>query len=105
MDFCFFIPIVFGCPTKISQSSSETRVCPRCHNASCVPATSKRRFELCWIPILPLGKKEIWFCGICQWSGPKDAQFQPQQVSWNPAAQFAQPPPAARKEGYNPSYQ
>ncbi|PWN96845.1 hypothetical protein FA09DRAFT_339781 [Tilletiopsis washingtonensis] len=79
MDFFFCIPIMFGCPSKIKQEGDGTpHICPRCHNAQVVRAKRSKRFELCWIPLIPLGKKHLFFCSICQWSAPVDGGFQPQ---------------------------
>jgi len=52
-DFCFFIPIVFGCPNKINQEGDgRPYVCPRCNNAQVVEAKSRTWFELCWVPLV-----------------------------------------------------
>ena len=52
-DFCFCIPIVFGCPNKIKQEGDGTPyVCPRCNNAQVVEAKSRMWLELCWIPVV-----------------------------------------------------
>ncbi|PWY98730.1 hypothetical protein BCV70DRAFT_149571, partial [Testicularia cyperi] len=75
--FCFFIPVIFGCPTKIKQESGQAHVCPRCHNAQVVPAKAKTWFELCWIPLIPMKSKHIFYCNICQWQAPQDGGYQP----------------------------
>ncbi|KIJ17248.1 hypothetical protein PAXINDRAFT_73279, partial [Paxillus involutus ATCC 200175] len=63
-----------GCPTRISPDSNQgPRICPRCHNASMLAAKSRTWFELCFVPLVPLGSKHIWMCGICQ----LQAQMQP----------------------------
>ncbi|KZV75773.1 hypothetical protein PENSPDRAFT_570867, partial [Peniophora sp. CONT] len=60
-----------GCPTKIHQDGDLTpRVCPRCHNASVFQAKSRTWFELCFVPLVPMKKKQLWMCGICQWNVP-----------------------------------
>lgn len=78
-DFCFFIPIIFGCPTKIKQEGDGTaRVCPRCQNAQVVQAKSRTWFELCWIPLIPMKSNHIYYCNICQWQAAQDGGYQPQ---------------------------
>ncbi|KIM49277.1 hypothetical protein M413DRAFT_59260, partial [Hebeloma cylindrosporum] len=58
-----------GCNTKISPEGEDTRrLCPQCHNVSVLSAKSTTWFELFWIPLLPISRKHIWVCGICQWS-------------------------------------
>ncbi|CEH19018.1 hypothetical protein CBOM_05704 [Ceraceosorus bombacis] len=84
MDFFFCIPVIFGCPSKIKQEGDGTpHICPRCHNAQAVTAKKKRWFELCWIPLIPLGSKHVYYCGICQWQMPQDGGFKPQVAGGN----------------------
>ncbi|ORY88642.1 hypothetical protein BCR35DRAFT_301425 [Leucosporidium creatinivorum] len=74
------IPIVYGCPAKLTQEGHDTRVCPRCHNPRVEKFKRKKRFDLCYIPLIPLGTKHLYFCTVCRWESPVDAQFQPQPV-------------------------
>ncbi|KAM0748841.1 hypothetical protein T439DRAFT_327344 [Meredithblackwellia eburnea MCA 4105] len=74
---CFFIPLVWGTSSSLSQERSDTRICPKCSNANVEPVKVKKRFELCWVPLVPMGTKELWFCNICQWSTPIGGTFQP----------------------------
>ncbi|SPO38894.1 uncharacterized protein PSFLO_04373 [Pseudozyma flocculosa] len=92
-DFCFFIPVIFGCPTKIKpEGSGGAYVCPRCHNAQVVTAKSRTWFELCWIPLIPLKKKHIYICGICQWQTEQGGGFQPQQAMAGGGGYHGPPP-------------
>ncbi|GAA5897766.1 hypothetical protein JCM8208_000255 [Rhodotorula glutinis] len=59
------LPIVFGVNTKLKQEGDEVRQCQNCHNRSCVRVKRSKRFELFWIPLVPLGSKHIWMCHIC----------------------------------------
>ncbi|KAI9638210.1 uncharacterized protein MKK02DRAFT_42598 [Dioszegia hungarica] len=73
------IPIICGFPTKISQDEDKQgRMCPRCNNASVVGASSRTRFELFWIPLIPFSKSHIWICSICQWQMKKGDGHDPQ---------------------------
>ncbi|KAF9483837.1 hypothetical protein BDN70DRAFT_242012 [Pholiota conissans] len=83
MDFCFFVPVIFGCTTKISADGDQTpRICPRCHNAAVSSAKSKEYFELCFVPLIPMSSKHIWRCSICQWSVLNQAgSWEPQPVT------------------------
>ncbi|BEI84364.1 hypothetical protein CcaverHIS002_0409680 [Cutaneotrichosporon cavernicola] len=74
------IPIIFGFPTKIKQDDEvgPARMCPHCHNAGVVGATSRTWFELFWIPLIPFKKKSIWKCGVCQWQMKKGDGYDPQ---------------------------
>ncbi|PWN30968.1 hypothetical protein BDZ90DRAFT_29934 [Jaminaea rosea] len=73
MDFCFFIPVIFGCPNKIKQDDDHTPyLCPKCHNPQLVKARSRTWFELCWIPLIPMKKHAIYICGICQFRADQD---------------------------------
>ncbi|KAE9406767.1 hypothetical protein BT96DRAFT_207559 [Gymnopus androsaceus JB14] len=69
---CLFLPIVFGCPTKVKPDGNEqtAHFCPRCNNASVFSAKSRMWFELFWVPLIPFSSKSIWMCGVCQWTGP-----------------------------------
>ncbi|CAO1626171.1 unnamed protein product [Parajaminaea phylloscopi] len=96
MDFCFCIPIIFGCPTKIKQEGDGTAyVCPRCHNAQVITAKSRTWFELCWVPLIPMKSKHIYACGICQWQGDQGGNFTPQP------AHGGGPPGGGYGGGYN----
>ncbi|KDN51397.1 hypothetical protein K437DRAFT_254803 [Tilletiaria anomala UBC 951] len=77
MDFCFFIPIIFGCPAKIKQTDTQPHICPKCHNAQVVRAKSRTWLEVCWIPLIPMKSREIFICGICQWQTDAHGQYQP----------------------------
>lgn len=105
MDFCFFIPVIFGCPTKIKSEGGQAHVCPRCHNAQVVPAKSRTWFEVCWIPLIPLKSKHIFYCNICQWKADQDGQFQPQVAQGGPGyqnqpQQYGYGPPPGGQPGY-----
>ncbi|CCM06229.1 uncharacterized protein FIBRA_08475 [Fibroporia radiculosa] len=117
MDFFFCIPIVFGCPTKVSPSGDQTpRICPRCHNASVVSAKSRMWFELCFVPLIPMRSKHIWMCSICQWNIPMQQGWEPPLPSYGPPP--TQPggwqpqssnytglhPPNGFQPGYQPGY-
>ncbi|KAL9935235.1 hypothetical protein V8E36_005583 [Tilletia maclaganii] len=110
MDFCFFIPVIFGCPTKIKQEDNAPHVCPRCHNGAVVRAKSRTWFELCFIPLVPLKSKHIWICSICQWQTAQDSGFQPAPAGggggWGGHAQQPQQygygPPQGYHQGYPP---
>lgn len=34
--------------------------------ASMFAAKSRKWFELCFVPLIPLGSRQVWVCGICQ---------------------------------------
>ncbi|KZT11414.1 uncharacterized protein LAESUDRAFT_671372 [Laetiporus sulphureus 93-53] len=116
MDFIFCIPLVWGCPTKVHPVGDQTpRVCPRCHNASVTSAKSRRWFEFCFVPLIPMRSERIWTCCICQWSVPIQPGWEPalpgpipQPVPQNP---WQQPPAAYNgasngyiQSGYQPGY-
>lgn len=82
-----------GCNEKVKPEGDQTpRVCPRCHNgesliamlifflswylfshvlAAVIRANSRTWFEVCWVPLIPMSKKHIWVCTICQWNIPQ----------------------------------
>ncbi|KAJ3483339.1 hypothetical protein NLI96_g6391 [Meripilus lineatus] len=97
MDLFFCIPIIFGCPTKIKPEGDPTpRICPRCHNVAVQRAKSRTWFELCFVPLIPMGSKHIWICSICQWSVPLQPNWEPQQANFGyqgPPYGVAGPPP------------
>ncbi|KAF9532333.1 hypothetical protein CPB83DRAFT_847668 [Crepidotus variabilis] len=96
MDFCFFIPILFGCQTEIKpEGDMSIRVCPRCNNGAVTSARSKQYFEICFVPVVPMSRKHIWICSICQWSHPRqDGSWEPMTVQ-HPGYYPPQPPPQA----------
>ncbi|AYO44620.1 hypothetical protein DNF11_3670 [Malassezia restricta CBS 7877] len=75
MDFCFCIPIVFGCPNKIKQEGDGTPYV--------VEAKSRMWLELCWIPVIPCSSQHIWLCGICQWQIPRNGGYQPMPAGYS----------------------
>ncbi|KAG2020472.1 hypothetical protein CC2G_005811 [Coprinopsis cinerea AmutBmut pab1-1] len=97
MDFFFCLPVLFGCKTTLKPEGDQTpRVCPRCNNAAATGCKSREWFELCFVPLIPMGSKHIWVCSICHWTSPRG------QGLWEPALPgFAPPPPA----GYYPPNQ
>ncbi|EST08998.1 hypothetical protein PSEUBRA_001326 [Kalmanozyma brasiliensis GHG001] len=111
MDFCFFLPVIFGCPTKIKQEGDgSARVCPRCQNAQVVQAKARTWFELCWIPLIPMKSKHIYYCNICQWQAAQDGGFQPQVAGGGfgghqghqQPQQYGYGPPQGGQGGYGP---
>ncbi|KNZ49917.1 hypothetical protein VP01_469g6 [Puccinia sorghi] len=91
---CFFIPLQFGCPTKIAQVDAEKdgqpslplihpyiRICPQCHNAAVTSCKSRMWFEFCFLPIIPFKSKKVWLCSICRWQAINDGQHGPQAIS------------------------
>ncbi|KAF8558410.1 hypothetical protein OG21DRAFT_1433128 [Imleria badia] len=113
MDFLFCIPIVFGCPTKISPSGNQgARICPRCHNASMFAAKSRTWFELCFVPLIPFRSRLVWMCGICQLQTEMQPGWEPplaQPGYQHPGVpnQYGPPPvggPQNYGKGYQPGY-
>ncbi|KZT43974.1 hypothetical protein SISSUDRAFT_1056991 [Sistotremastrum suecicum HHB10207 ss-3] len=79
------IPIVFGCPTKLTQEGEPIpRICPRCNNVSVVSAKSRTWFELFWIPLIPLGSSHVWHCNVCQWQVPHQQGYEPARAGGFP---------------------
>ncbi|PLW23815.1 hypothetical protein PCANC_00790 [Puccinia coronata f. sp. avenae] len=99
-EMCFFIPLQFGCPTKIAQVDAEKddiRICPQCHNAAVTSCKSRMWFEFCFLPIIPFKSKKVWLCTICRWQAINNGQG-PQAVSHFPppgGGYNAQPPMTA----------
>ncbi|KAK7693328.1 hypothetical protein QCA50_002896 [Cerrena zonata] len=114
MDFFFCLPILFGCSEKVKPEGDQTpRVCPRCHNAAVIRANSRTWFEICWVPLVPMKKKHIWACTICQWNIPQQQGWEPQVPTYGPPgggapwggpAVHPSPPPNAYQPGYKPQY-
>ncbi|KAF8163150.1 hypothetical protein B0H34DRAFT_694269 [Crassisporium funariophilum] len=85
MDFLFCLPVLFGCQTKISPEGDQTaRVCPRCHNAAVSSVKSKKWFEICFVPLIPMSSRHEWRCSICQWTVPTQQAWEPSMVSHAP---------------------
>lgn len=83
--FCF----VVGCGEDFEQTNDGVaRICPRCHNASIVGGKKKTYLEFCFIPLsfLPISKKQIWICHICQWFVDAD-RGEPARVGNTPYGQ------------------
>ncbi|KAI0646936.1 hypothetical protein C8Q79DRAFT_957061 [Trametes meyenii] len=112
----FFLPLVFGCPTRLKPEGDQTpRVCPKCHNASTIRVKSRLWFELCFVPLIPMKSEHLWLCTICQWSVPLQQGWEPAlpgygfqpgvQAQWQapPYTQIS-PPPNAAQRGYSPAY-
>ncbi|KAH8824836.1 hypothetical protein DL96DRAFT_1611018 [Flagelloscypha sp. PMI_526] len=77
MDF-FFLPFIFGCKDTISpEGEQQPRFCPRCNNASVGRAKKRQWLELCFVPVVPMSTKHVWFCSICQWRVPSNQQWEP----------------------------
>ncbi|KAI0053837.1 hypothetical protein FA95DRAFT_1591693 [Auriscalpium vulgare] len=92
------IPILFGCTNKISPEGDQTpRICPRCHNVSVVSAKSRMWFELFFIPLVPMQKKHLWMCSVCQWHVPTQPGWEPQL----PASGYNH---GSFQPGYQPQY-
>ncbi|GAA5939025.1 hypothetical protein JCM3775_002652 [Rhodotorula graminis] len=99
------LPIVFGVNTKLKQEGDEVRPCQNCHNRSCVKVKRSKRFELFWVPLIPLGSKHVWMCHICKVSyaadpAEKDAPASAQHAAAAPHG--GQPAPG---RGYDVGYQ
>ncbi|KAM6500657.1 hypothetical protein JOM56_003671, partial [Amanita muscaria] len=64
-----------GCPTtyKAQAHHQVPHVCPNCHNASVIAAKRTTWFELFFIPIFPMSRKNVWMCHICQWHAALNA--------------------------------
>ncbi|KAF4615532.1 hypothetical protein D9613_002921 [Agrocybe pediades] len=100
-----------GCPTTIKQEGDGSpRQCPRCHNAAVVQAKRSTWFELFWIPLIPLSRKHVLLCSICQWSeeAPKHVELglvddmKPKSPpDYTQSAQYWEPP---NHPGYQPAY-
>ncbi|KLO14202.1 hypothetical protein SCHPADRAFT_996793 [Schizopora paradoxa] len=100
MDF-ICIPLVWGCPTKISQEGDpQMRVCPRCHNVAVYQAKSRTWFEFCWVPLIPFSSSHIWKCNICNWEVKRvEGQPEPQLPGFQQQPYMSPPQP-----GYQPGY-
>ncbi|KAI9569512.1 hypothetical protein HD554DRAFT_2091683 [Boletus coccyginus] len=109
MDFIFCIPIAFGCPTKVSPSGDQgSRICPRCHNASMFAAKSRKWFEFCFVPLIPLKSKHIWMCGICQLQTEMQPGWEPPlaQAGYQlPSVQNQYASPVGGSQHYGKGYQ
>ncbi|KAF7778851.1 hypothetical protein Agabi119p4_3196 [Agaricus bisporus var. burnettii] len=107
MFFC--IPILFGCQTKLKPEADQIpRVCPRCHNASVLPAKKTTWFEFFFIPVVPLSRKHILMCTICGWQAAiVDSEQAPTSAKGggNPMQlRSAQGWEAPSQPGYQPAY-
>ncbi|GAA6002045.1 uncharacterized protein JCM10292_001816 [Rhodotorula paludigena] len=68
------LPIVFGVGQSLKpEGTGEQRVCPRCHNHSCVQVKQRKRFELFWVPLIPFKAKHLWMCSVCRYAYQADA--------------------------------
>ncbi|KAG8765020.1 hypothetical protein FRC20_008595 [Serendipita sp. 405] len=96
--FCF----VVGCGTDFDQKNDGiARICPKCHNAAVVRGTKKTYLEFCFVPLpfLPLSKKDIWLCPVCQWF-LSTSRGEPQRVGGPPAYQQGPPGAYYQQPGY-----
>ncbi|KAJ4479498.1 hypothetical protein C8R41DRAFT_922713 [Lentinula lateritia] len=107
----FFLPLIFGCPTKVKPDGNEqtAHLCPKCNNASVFSAKSRTWFELFFIPLIPMNTKHIWMCGICRWVAPMGpGQWEPPIAYQNPQQNFGHMqghiPSNGFQQGYQPSY-
>ncbi|KAI0273781.1 hypothetical protein BC834DRAFT_966254 [Gloeopeniophorella convolvens] len=89
-----FLPILFGFNNRLKIVDGTPRVCPKCHNATVVRATSRTWFSLFLVPVVPFKKRYIWVCGTCNWHVPT-------QSGWEPAL----PANNAGWGGFQPGYQ
>ncbi|KAF8332398.1 uncharacterized protein EI90DRAFT_855327 [Cantharellus anzutake] len=93
MDF-ICIPLVFGCPTKISQTDDGTNA----RVVSVISAKSRTWFEFCFVPLIPMSSHHIWFCGICSWEARQGQGFEPMLPGQGP-------PPGPWQQGWYPGPQ
>ncbi|KAF7789537.1 hypothetical protein EIP86_000483 [Pleurotus ostreatoroseus] len=110
LDLLFCIPIMVGCSTKIKPEGDLTpRICPRCHNASVQSAKSRRWFELCFVPLIPMKSNRVWVCAVCQWMMPIQQGYQPEVPGENYHASqpqgYTSPPPNMYPPGYDGGFQ
>ncbi|KAH9001512.1 hypothetical protein EDB92DRAFT_1827101 [Lactarius akahatsu] len=103
-----FLPILFGFSDKLKVIDSTARICPKCHNATVVRATSRMWFSLFLVPLVPFKKNHIWICSTCNWHVPIRDGWEPAlpagNVGWGsyqPGYQYAYQSP---HQGYQPSY-
>ncbi|GAA6035584.1 hypothetical protein JCM8097_004914 [Rhodosporidiobolus ruineniae] len=65
-----------GCDNQLSPSGGDghAHICPRCNNGSVQAMKDRQCFTFCFVPLIPMGSQQIWYCTICQWrasqSGP-----------------------------------
>ncbi|KAJ7135326.1 hypothetical protein C8R46DRAFT_1015043 [Mycena filopes] len=106
--------VVFGCPEKLKpEGDSTTRVCPNCHNPAVMSAQATTWFELFWLPLIPMVRKNVWLCDTCHWKSPRaQGQFEPpvqgqgppQNPSYQPGYMTTQPPAGIPMNTYQPQY-
>ncbi|KAH9998172.1 hypothetical protein BJV74DRAFT_241935 [Russula compacta] len=104
-----FIPLLFGFQNKLRVIDPTPRVCPKCHNATVVRATSRMWFSFFLLRLIPLKKNQIWICSTCNWNVPTQSGWEPAlpagNAGWNPyqpGYQHAYQSP--HPTGYQPSY-
>jgi len=73
------IPIIGGCHEKLSIADPDPHLCPRCNNPSLNNGSARRWFEICFVPLIPMKKKHIVICHICNWRVQKPQDGQPGQ--------------------------
>ncbi|KDE06265.1 hypothetical protein MVLG_03424 [Microbotryum lychnidis-dioicae p1A1 Lamole] len=100
------IPIVYGCPSKLTQEGHEQIICPRCHNSGTRQYKQKKWFELCYVPLIPLGSKQVYMCPICQWRAPVENVNVDELSSGKGQTQYGVPaaPPTSNSRGYDVAY-
>ncbi|KAI0295574.1 hypothetical protein BC826DRAFT_909126, partial [Russula brevipes] len=82
------------------------RICPRCHNATVVRATSRMWFSFFFLRVIPLRKNQIWICSTCNWNVPAQNGWEPALASGNPGWSPHQPAHQSPYQiGYQPSYE
>ncbi|KAI0313075.1 hypothetical protein OF83DRAFT_1066096 [Amylostereum chailletii] len=99
--------LTVGCTTRIKpEGDASPRICPRCHNISAISAKSRTWFEFCFVPLIPLNKRHLWVCGICQWSAPMQQGWEPQLAGPGYSSQQRGPGPmqGSFQPGYQPEY-
>ncbi|MBW0466641.1 hypothetical protein O181_006356 [Austropuccinia psidii MF-1] len=110
---CFFIPLQFGCPTKIAQIEAEkddVRICPHCHNAAVTSCKTRMWFEFCFVPLIPFKSKKVWMCRICRWQVINDGNTGLLSVNPNNFAGggqntgYNQQPPMVKPTANPPNY-
>jgi len=104
-----FIPLLFGFQDKRTVVDPTAHVCPKCHNVSVVRASSRMWFSFFLVRVIPLKKKHIWICSICNWHVPTQNGWEPAVSTGNAGWDVSQPGyehayQTPHSTGYQPSY-